>query len=164
MELLKAIVCIFQELIEKLSKRELSRDDYPCMNDPSPTFHGTTQSALVNQNPPAHSMRSRRTATWARARTADDVDGYSRFFLFLIIFFFCSSLHIFMDWITCNVHSILAIGNISVDFKLAINFFFKLMNHFSSICMFVEGVTYLVFCPMLGHSFCISELIIFLEL
>ncbi|XP_044488464.1 SNARE-interacting protein KEULE-like isoform X2 [Mangifera indica] len=68
---------MIEELIEKLSKRELSRDDYPCMNDPSPTFHGTTQSALVNQNPPAHSMRSRRTATWARARTADDVDGYS---------------------------------------------------------------------------------------
>ncbi|XP_044509111.1 SNARE-interacting protein KEULE-like [Mangifera indica] len=68
---------MIEELIEKLSKRELSKDDYPCMNDPSPSFHGTTQSTTVTQSPPAHSMRSRRTPTWARARTADDVDGYS---------------------------------------------------------------------------------------
>ncbi|KAJ0010600.1 hypothetical protein Pint_33532 [Pistacia integerrima] len=38
---------------------------------------GQRSSAAVNHNPPAHSMRSRRTPTWARARNADDVDGYS---------------------------------------------------------------------------------------
>ncbi|KAL0283104.1 UNVERIFIED_CONTAM: SNARE-interacting protein KEULE, partial [Sesamum radiatum] len=36
---------IIEELVEKLSKRELPKDEYPCMNDPSPTFHGTSQAA-----------------------------------------------------------------------------------------------------------------------
>ncbi|KAK9177943.1 hypothetical protein WN943_027133 [Citrus x changshan-huyou] len=66
---------MIEELVEKLGKNELSKDDYPCMNDPSPTFHGTTQSALTNEVPAAHSMRSRRTPTWARPRSSDD--GYS---------------------------------------------------------------------------------------
>ncbi|OAY80021.1 SNARE-interacting protein KEULE [Ananas comosus] len=67
------------ELIEKLSKGELPKEDYPCMNDPSPSFHGTTQQSVsVRTSPahqPAHSMRSRRGATWARPRNSDD--GYS---------------------------------------------------------------------------------------
>ncbi|THG00158.1 hypothetical protein TEA_003351 [Camellia sinensis var. sinensis] len=65
-----------EELIEKLSKGELPKDDYPCMNDPSPTFHGTSRTASVqtNQAPAPHSMRQRR-ATWARPR--DSEDGYS---------------------------------------------------------------------------------------
>ncbi|XP_019252325.1 PREDICTED: SNARE-interacting protein KEULE isoform X2 [Nicotiana attenuata] len=68
---------MIEELVEKLSKGELPKNDYPCMNDPSPTFHGTSQSASVqaNQVPTPHSMRSRRTATWARPRNSDD--GYS---------------------------------------------------------------------------------------
>ncbi|KAL0326495.1 UNVERIFIED_CONTAM: SNARE-interacting protein KEULE, partial [Sesamum angustifolium] len=68
---------IIEELVEKLSKRELPKDEYPCMNDPSPTFHGTSQAASVRtgQGPAPHSMRSRRTATWARPRNSDD--GYS---------------------------------------------------------------------------------------
>nr|KYP56441.1 SNARE-interacting protein KEULE [Cajanus cajan] len=68
------------ELIEKVSKNELSKQDYPCLNDPSPTVHGTPYagspySGSVTHNPPAHSMRSRRTPTWARPRGSDD--GYS---------------------------------------------------------------------------------------
>lgn len=68
---------MIEELIEKLSKGELPKNDYSCMNDPSPTFHGTSQAAStkVGQPPVAHSMRSRRTATWARPRSSDD--GYS---------------------------------------------------------------------------------------
>lgn len=68
---------MIEELIEKLSKGELPTSEYPCMNDPSPTVHGTTQNASVrsNQVATAHSMRSRRTATWARPRSSDD--GYS---------------------------------------------------------------------------------------
>ncbi|XVF52706.1 hypothetical protein PTKIN_Ptkin05aG0040100 [Pterospermum kingtungense] len=66
---------IIEELVEKLSKGELSKDDYPCMNDPSPTFHSTFQSAPIHEAPAAHSMRSRRTPTWARPRGSDD--GYS---------------------------------------------------------------------------------------
>jgi hypothetical protein len=67
-----------QELIEKVSKNELSKEDYPCLNDPSPSFHGTPYAGSVTQNPPAHSIRSRRTPTWARPRGSDD--GYSRFY------------------------------------------------------------------------------------
>lgn len=72
---------IFQDLIEKLSKNELPKNDYPCMNDPSPTFHGRSQSESAP--PPAHSMRSRRTATWARPR--DSEDGYSRCVMFVVV-------------------------------------------------------------------------------
>nr|KJB51949.1 hypothetical protein B456_008G239900 [Gossypium raimondii] len=66
---------IIEELVEKLGKGELSKDDYPCMNDPSPTSHGTSHTASVHEAPVAHSMRSRRTPTWARPRGSDD--GYS---------------------------------------------------------------------------------------
>lgn len=68
---------IIEELVEKLSKGELPKNDYPCMNDPSPTTNGNTQSvsARTTQVPTAHSMRSRRTPTWARPRHSDD--GYS---------------------------------------------------------------------------------------
>ncbi|XP_021901873.1 SNARE-interacting protein KEULE-like isoform X2 [Carica papaya] len=66
---------MIEELVEKLSKGELSKDDYPCMNDPSPSFHGTSHSASATQASGAHSMRSRRTPTWARPRNSDD--GYS---------------------------------------------------------------------------------------
>ncbi|KAL9998388.1 putative sec1-like protein [Helianthus debilis subsp. tardiflorus] len=68
---------VIEELIEKLSKNELPKNDYPCMNDPSPTFHGRSQSESTKMvdPPPVHSMRSRRAATWARPRDSDD--GYS---------------------------------------------------------------------------------------
>ncbi|KAJ4706289.1 SNARE-interacting protein KEULE [Melia azedarach] len=66
---------MIEELVEKLGNKELSKDDYPCMNDPSPTFHGKSLSATIDNAPAAHSKRSRRTATWARPRTSDD--GYS---------------------------------------------------------------------------------------
>ncbi|WJX88940.1 hypothetical protein P8452_70976 [Trifolium repens] len=66
---------IIEELIEKVSKNELSKEDYPCLNDPSPSFHGAPYAGPVTQNPPAHSIRSRRTPTWARPRGSDD--GYS---------------------------------------------------------------------------------------
>lgn len=68
---------MIEELIDKLSKGELAKNDYPCMNEPSPTFHGNSNSASVRtgEPPSAHSVRSRRTATWARPRNSDD--GYS---------------------------------------------------------------------------------------
>ncbi|KAM5564242.1 SNARE-interacting protein KEULE-like [Rosa sericea] len=58
---------IIEELIEKLSKGELSKEDYPCLNDPTPTLH---------QSPQAHSIRSRRTPTWAQRGISGD--GISR--------------------------------------------------------------------------------------
>ncbi|VAI57676.1 unnamed protein product [Triticum turgidum subsp. durum] len=68
---------VLEELIEQLSKGELPKDEYNCMNDPSPSFHvvPTTTSTSVHTSP-AHSMRSRRTGgSWARPRGSDD--GYS---------------------------------------------------------------------------------------
>ncbi|OQU84879.1 hypothetical protein SORBI_3004G136300 [Sorghum bicolor] len=66
---------ILEELIEKLSKGELPKDEYNCMNDPSPSAHGPPTSSSARSSP-AHSMRSRRTGgTWARPRGSDD--GYS---------------------------------------------------------------------------------------
>ncbi|XP_057462811.1 SNARE-interacting protein KEULE-like isoform X3 [Actinidia eriantha] len=67
---------VIEELLEKLGKGELPKNDYPYMNDPSSTFHGSsrTASAQISQAPAPHSMRQRR-ATWARPRGSDD--GYS---------------------------------------------------------------------------------------
>ncbi|KAK1285793.1 SNARE-interacting protein KEULE [Acorus calamus] len=68
---------MIEELIEKLSKGELPKNEYSCMNDPNAYSNGTPQStsARNTQVQPAHSMRSRRTGTWARPRGSDD--GYS---------------------------------------------------------------------------------------
>ncbi|XP_038875748.1 SNARE-interacting protein KEULE-like isoform X1 [Benincasa hispida] len=66
---------MIEELVEKLSKGELSKNDYPCLNDPNPTSRGPSHTAAVQPPPAAHSMRSRRTPTWARPRNSDD--GYS---------------------------------------------------------------------------------------
>ncbi|KAL3598961.1 hypothetical protein D5086_006879 [Populus alba] len=63
---------MIEELIDKLNKGELSKDEYPCMNDPSPSFHGTSQSTPMHHVPAPH---SKRTPTWARPRSSDD--GYS---------------------------------------------------------------------------------------
>ncbi|XP_039840370.1 probable protein transport Sec1a isoform X3 [Panicum virgatum] len=66
---------VLEELIEKLSKGELPKDEYNCMNDPSPSAHGLPTTSSLRTSP-AHSMRSRRTGgTWARPRGSDD--GYS---------------------------------------------------------------------------------------
>ncbi|MCL7046054.1 hypothetical protein MKW94_006875 [Papaver nudicaule] len=69
---------MIEELIEKLNKGELAKNEYACMNDPSQSVHGTQETASVRSSPvsAAHSMRSRRTAgSWARPRNSDD--GYS---------------------------------------------------------------------------------------
>ncbi|KAK1384703.1 SNARE-interacting protein KEULE [Heracleum sosnowskyi] len=52
------------------------------MKDPSPTLHGTSPAAEATLIQPqdAHSVRSRRTGTWARVRHSDD--EYSRYFFF----------------------------------------------------------------------------------
>ncbi|KAE8717227.1 putative protein transport Sec1a [Hibiscus syriacus] len=68
---------VIEELVEKLSLGELSKDDYPCMNDPTPSFHSTSPAvSIIHDAPVAHSMRSRRTPTWARPRGSDE-EGYS---------------------------------------------------------------------------------------
>ncbi|XWS35686.1 hypothetical protein CRYUN_Cryun20dG0017700 [Craigia yunnanensis] len=80
---------MIEELVENLSKGELPKNDYSCMNEPSPTIQDKSQSSSLRarqppaapaaagptEKRPAHSMRSRRTATWARPHSSDD--GYS---------------------------------------------------------------------------------------
>ncbi|TKY63741.1 transport Sec1a [Spatholobus suberectus] len=72
---------MIEELIENLSKGELSKNEYSCKNEPSASnARGVSaRSSQQTQTAPTtapHSMRSRRTANWGRARTSDD--GYSR--------------------------------------------------------------------------------------
>ncbi|CAI8600795.1 unnamed protein product [Vicia faba] len=72
---------VLEELIESLNKGELPKSDYACKNEPIPVPKGNTaRSSKSTQTAPAptappHSMRSRRTANWAKSRTSDD--GYS---------------------------------------------------------------------------------------
>ncbi|KAJ0264836.1 Protein transport Sec1b [Hirschfeldia incana] len=60
---------IVEELIEKLNKGHLPKQDYPCMNEPKPTFYSASQSPSASPVP-----HSRRTPTWARRHLSDD--GY----------------------------------------------------------------------------------------
>ncbi|XAR63168.1 hypothetical protein NMG60_11023012 [Bertholletia excelsa] len=75
---------VIEELIEQLSKGELPKEEYQCMNEPAQTARpGSTRtlnaSAKTGQStapvPAPHSMRSRRTPTWAKRGHSDD--GYS---------------------------------------------------------------------------------------
>ncbi|KAK4578564.1 hypothetical protein RGQ29_028598 [Quercus rubra] len=71
---------ILEELIEDLSKGELPKNEYSCMNEPSPSDKGgsrrsTPSSPMQPSQISAHSMRSRRTTNWARPRNSDD--GFS---------------------------------------------------------------------------------------
>ncbi|XP_023514794.1 protein transport Sec1a-like [Cucurbita pepo subsp. pepo] len=74
---------MIEELVENLCKGELSKNEYSCMNEPSPSTakpavpRGSTQSATSQTSQSAggpKSMRSRRTANWARSSISDD--GY----------------------------------------------------------------------------------------
>lgn len=74
--------CIYQEVIENLNKGDLPKSDYACKNEPVPASKGnSTRSSTRNQTTQApttapNSIRSRRTANWAKSRASDD--GYSR--------------------------------------------------------------------------------------
>ena len=65
-------VLCFQELVEKLNKGHLPKQDYPCMNEPRPTFYSSSQSPSASPVLP----HSRRTPSWARRHLSDD--GYFR--------------------------------------------------------------------------------------
>ncbi|KAK7390113.1 hypothetical protein VNO78_25412 [Psophocarpus tetragonolobus] len=71
---------MLEELIENLNKNELSKTEYSCKNEPSPSNAkgGSVRNNQQTQTAPTaapHSMRSRRTANWGRSRSSDD--GYS---------------------------------------------------------------------------------------
>lgn len=61
---------IVEELVEKLNKGHLPKQDYPCMNEPKPTFYSASPSPSASPVLP----HSRRTPTWARRHLSDD--GY----------------------------------------------------------------------------------------
>lgn len=61
---------IVEELVEKLNKGHLPKQDYPCMNEPKPNFYSASQSPSASPVLP----HSRRTPTWARRHLSDD--GY----------------------------------------------------------------------------------------
>ncbi|KAL0538461.1 hypothetical protein IC582_027482 [Cucumis melo] len=72
---------MIEELIENLCKGDLSKSEYSCMNEPPPVTEkpapkgsqsATSQTGQSTGGP--KSMRSRRTANWARSSISDD--GY----------------------------------------------------------------------------------------
>ncbi|GAB4861893.1 Protein transport Sec1a [Ancistrocladus abbreviatus] len=70
---------MLEELIENLNKGELSKNEYQCLNEPSPSAkedseRGHKRNGSRSGTTGPHSMRSRRTATWARPHHSDD--GY----------------------------------------------------------------------------------------
>ncbi|GLT51926.1 hypothetical protein SLA2020_252970 [Shorea laevis] len=73
---------VVEELIENLSKGGLPKNEYSCVNQSS-TIQDDSQDGCMRAKPaaaperkvPAHSVRSRRTANWARPHHSDD--GYS---------------------------------------------------------------------------------------
>ncbi|KAI3903683.1 hypothetical protein MKW98_032337 [Papaver atlanticum] len=91
---------MIEELIEKLNKGELPKNEYACMNDPTQSVHGTQESASGRPSlSGARSMRTRRAPSWARPRTycngytSDSVSSYGssdfkrmgkRMFIFII--------------------------------------------------------------------------------
>ncbi|XP_059311148.1 protein transport Sec1a-like [Lycium ferocissimum] len=74
---------VIEELVEKMCKGDLSKDDYQCLNNPQSATREVNGSSAGNIPPKAtestnsnpRSVRSRRTPNWARSRTSDD--GYS---------------------------------------------------------------------------------------
>ncbi|XP_057531436.1 protein transport Sec1a-like [Amaranthus tricolor] len=74
---------MLEDLIESVNKGELSKDEYQYINEPKPATRerSQSQSAAVSTAPTAtagpRSMRSRRTATWARPHHSEDGSGDS---------------------------------------------------------------------------------------
>ncbi|MCD7447191.1 Protein transport Sec1a, partial [Datura stramonium] len=71
---------VIEELVEKMCKGDLSKDDYQCLNNPQSATRDNGSSAKNAPPKPTEStnprsVRSRRTPNWARSRTSDD--GYS---------------------------------------------------------------------------------------
>ncbi|XP_020573815.1 protein transport Sec1a-like isoform X2 [Phalaenopsis equestris] len=71
---------LLEELVEKLSKGELQKIEYPYVNEPTPTKQEGLNSGAPSQkclNQASRSAKSRRTPTWAKQRVSDD--GNSRY-------------------------------------------------------------------------------------
>lgn len=70
---------VLEELIEQLTKGSLPKNEYNCMNQTAPTAQkadtGGAQPVRAGKLSNPHSVRSRRTANWAKPRNSDD--GYS---------------------------------------------------------------------------------------
>ncbi|KAI0500738.1 hypothetical protein KFK09_018954 [Dendrobium nobile] len=65
---------MIEELVEKLSKGELQKNEFPYINEPTPIKQegpNTSEPAQTGSNQARHS-KSRRTPTWAKQRVSDD--------------------------------------------------------------------------------------------
>ncbi|KAI3504333.1 hypothetical protein L1887_32917 [Cichorium endivia] len=63
---------VLEDLIEKLGKNDMPKDEYQCMNGPKPQ-NAATNDTSAKGGPGNHpnSRRSRRTATWAKPQSGD---------------------------------------------------------------------------------------------
>lgn len=69
---------LLEELIEEIDKGELSKTDYQIINEPSRSIKERRKSeGTIVTTTTARSVRSRRTATWARQQHSDDGSGDS---------------------------------------------------------------------------------------
>ncbi|XP_074321521.1 protein transport Sec1a-like [Silene latifolia] len=74
---------MLEDLIEEVNKGELSKDDYQYINEPSSNTNHHSRSQSTSSTPTTtattgpRSVRSRRTATWARPHHSDDGSGDS---------------------------------------------------------------------------------------
>lgn len=70
---------LLEELIEEIDKGELSKTDYQIINEPSRSIKERRKSegTIVTTTTAPRSVRSRRTATWARQQHSDDGSGDS---------------------------------------------------------------------------------------
>ncbi|XP_021756264.1 protein transport Sec1a-like [Chenopodium quinoa] len=72
---------ILEELLENVHKGELSKNDYQYINEPTPINRERNQTQSVSASTTTttgpRSMRSRRTATWARPHSSEDGSGDS---------------------------------------------------------------------------------------
>lgn len=114
-------------------KGDLSKSDYICMNQSSHKEESEARTGSVRKSSAPttvperkatpHSMRSRRTATWARPHSSDD--GYSRhsllsiLFYVLISYFFrvCFGVLRVVPLSTTFTHSDSVLKSASTDFK-----------------------------------------------
>ncbi|XP_044494083.1 protein transport Sec1a [Mangifera indica] len=80
---------MIEELIENIHKHDLPKNEYSCMNDPKsaaqeapPPSSGRKKAASASSAPdkktPAHSMRSRRTPSWAKSEDESTSDSLSK--------------------------------------------------------------------------------------
>uniref|UniRef100_A0A166FFG9 SNARE-interacting protein KEULE n=1 Tax=Daucus carota subsp. sativus TaxID=79200 RepID=A0A166FFG9_DAUCS len=147
---------VLEELIEQLTKGNLPKDEYGCMNEPSPVAQkantGGAQSARGGNQSNPHSVRSRRTTNLVRPRNSDD--GYSsdsvighaqndfkkmgqRIFIFIVGGATRSELRV-CHKLTTKLRREIVLGSTSVDDP----------NHYITVVFFLNILLFIWFVPL----------------